>query len=92
MKNGHDHFQCRLLLLFVEIYRNTTTVILYSDGVVLIDGHLDVVAIAGHGLVNGVVYYFVNQMMQTVLADVANVHGRTFTDSFQTFQHLDVAG
>ena len=49
------------------------------------------VAIAGHGLVDGVIYYLVHQMVQTVLADVTDVHRWAFAHGFQSFKHLDVA-
>ena len=49
-------------------------------------------AVAGHRFVDGVVHHFVDQVVQTVFADVANVHGGAFSYRFQSFQHLDVAG
>lgn len=91
VQHGHNDFQSGFLFLLVPVYRNTATVVLYGDGVVFIDGDFDVVAIAGHGFVDGVVHHFVHQMVQTVLADVSDIHGGTFPHGFQSFQNLNVA-
>lgn len=92
MEHGHDDFQGRFLFLGVEVHGDTAAVILYGNGVVFVDGYFDVVAVAGHGFVDGVVHHFVYQVVQTVFADVADVHGGAFSHRFQSFQHLDVAG
>ena len=52
MQYGHYNFQCGFLFLFVIVYRDTTSVVLYGDGVVLVNGDFDVVAIAGKCLVD----------------------------------------
>ena len=76
--------------LLVLVDGNAAAVVLDGDGIVLIDGHFDVSTIAGHRLVDGVVYCLIDKMMETFLTDVSNVHGRTLANSFQTFQHLYV--
>lgn len=60
MQYGHYNFQCGFLFLFVIVYRDTTSVVLYGDGVVLVNGDFDVVAIAGKCLVDGVVHNLVH--------------------------------
>ena len=77
-------------LMFVD--GDTAAVVLHGDRVVLVDSHLNMCAEACHGLVDRVVYCFVNQMVQTLFADVANVHCRAFAHRFQSFQHLNIAG
>ena len=47
---------------------------------------------ACHGLVDRIVYRFVNKMVQTLLTDVANIHGWSFAYSLKTLQYLDVGG
>ena len=46
--------------------------------------------VASHGLVDRVVYRLVYQVMQTLLADVADVHCRTLAHGFQSLEHLNV--
>ena len=74
----------------VLIYRDTTTIVLYGDRVIFVDSYLNVSTIASHRLVDRVVDGFVYQMVETLLADVANVHSRTLTYSFQTLEYLNV--
>ena len=92
MEHRHHDFQGRFLFFLMEIHRNAAAIVLHGDGVVLVDGHLDVVAVSGHGLVDGVVHHLVHQVVQAVLADVSDIHGGTLAHSLQAFQHLDVAG
>ena len=47
---------------------------------------------ACHGLVDRIVYRLVNKMVQTLLANVADIHGRTFTNGFKTLENLDIGG
>ena len=91
VQHGHHHFQGRFLFLLVHVHGDAAAVVLHGDGVVLVDGHLDVRAVSGHGLVDGVVHHLVHQVVQPVLADVADVHGRAFAHGFQPFQHPDAA-
>ncbi|CCY55749.1 putative uncharacterized protein [Bacteroides eggerthii CAG:109] len=76
----------------MKIYRNTASVILYGNGVVFVDSNFDVVAITGERFINRVVHNFVNQVMKSFDTNVADIHGRTLTYSFQTLQYLDVTG
>ena len=82
---GHNYFKCRFLFFFVIVYRNTTAVILYSNGIVFVDEYFNVVAVTGQGFVNRVVYNFINQVVQALFTDVANVHRRTLAYCFQSF-------
>ena len=47
----HD-LQSTLALLLVDVYGDTATVVLDFDGVVLVDGDLDIIAVACQGLVD----------------------------------------
>ena len=51
--------------------RNTTSIILNGDRVVLVNGNYDVFTKAGQGLINGVVNNLVYQVMQAFFANVA---------------------
>ncbi len=92
MQYGHNHFECRAVLFGVHIHGDTTTIVLYDDRVVFADSNFDVGTIASQGFVDRVVYCFVNQMVQTLFADIANVHGGALAHSFKSFEHLYVTG
>ena len=76
----------------MKINRNTTSVILYSDGIIFVDGYFNVVAIAGERFVDRVIHNFINQVVKSFRTNVTNIHRGTLSNSFQTFQNLDVLG
>ena len=77
VKHGHYDLQRRLMLLRMHVHRNTTTVILHGNGVILIDMHGDLVAETRKRLINGIVHYLINKVMQTLKRDIADVHRRS---------------
>ena len=76
----------------MNIYWNTTSVILYRNRIILIDSHLNVGTITCHRFVDRVIDCFIHQVMKTFFTDVANIHCRAFAHGFKPFQHLNVAG
>jgi hypothetical protein len=87
-----NYLQCGAMLLGVHTGRNTTTVILDGNGIVLVDIYGDVGAEAGHGFVDTVIYDLIYQVMQTSFAYISDVHGRSFSYRLKSFQDLDTAG
>ena len=79
MQHGHHDLQGRLMLLRMHIHRDTTTVILHRDRIVLIDVNSYLRAETCQGLVDRVVHHLINQVVQALLRDVADVHRRTLT-------------
>jgi hypothetical protein len=50
---------------------------------------IDFVAVTGEGFVNTVIDDFVDKMMQPALGGIADVHGGTQANGFETFQGPD---
>ena len=90
MEYSHNDLQSRFVLLGVHVYGDTAAVVLNGYRAVLVYGYLNVCAVAGHGLVDGVVHYLIYQVVQTFFADVTDIHCRAFAHCFQTLQNLDV--
>ena len=90
VEHCHHDLQRAHPLFFVDIHRDTATIVLHNDRVVFTDRHLDAGAVACQSLVNRVVHCFVDQVVQTFFADVANVHGRALANGFKPFEHLDI--
>ena len=90
MEHCHYDLKGRFVLLGVHVNRDTAAVILNGYGTVLIDGYLDVCAVAGHGLVDRVIDYLIYQVVQTLFTDVTNIHCRAFAHCLETLQHLNV--
>ena len=87
----HD-FKRTALFLLVHAGRDAAAVVRNRDGIVGVDDHDDIVAIAGQGFVDGVVHHLIDQVMQTARTDVADIHGRAFAHCLKSFQHLDTVG
>ena len=92
MKHGEHHLQRRLSGLGLDAGGDAAAVVPDGDDVSFQDLHLDVVAEAGHGLVDGVVHDLIHQMVQTRGALGTNIHTWAFPDRFQSLQHLNLFG
>ncbi len=46
--------------------------------------------VAGHRLVDRVVDGFVDQMVQSLFTDIADIHGGALTDGLKALKHLNV--
>ena len=77
--------------LLVFIHWDTTSIVLYGDRLVFVDGDFDMSAIASHCLVDRVVHGLVHQVVQTLFTDVTNIHGRTLAHGLQSLKHLNIA-
>ena len=91
MQNGHDDFHGGLAL-FMHIDRNASSVIGNADAVVGADGDFYMGCVTGECFVDTVVNRFIDQMMQTALTGVADIHARALPDGLKTFQHGDFRG
>ena len=92
MKHGHNDLKSRLMKFLMLINRNATTVIFNGNGAVFIERNLNICAVTCHGFVDRVIHCLVDKMMKSLLTDVANVHGRTLTNSLKPFKDLDIRG
>jgi hypothetical protein len=57
-----------------------------------VDRDIDLGAVAGEGLVDGVVDDFVDQVVQPGRTGRADVHRRALADSLEPFENLDLVG
>jgi hypothetical protein len=82
---GHYQFQGADVLGGMDVRRNTPAVILHPDNVVPLQNYQNIGTEALHGLVNGVIDNFKNQMMQAVNAGRPDIHTGTFANSLKPF-------
>ena len=73
-----------------HVHGNPAAVIDHGDGVVNVDHDVNFFGVAGQSLVHGVVYHFVNKVVQPHLAGGADVHGRAQTHSLEALEDFDV--
>jgi hypothetical protein len=92
VEDRHDDLEGRNAHLLVLVDGNAASVVGDAHRIVGMNRHLDRVAVAGKGLVDGVVEDFLKELVQAPLAVVADVHARTLADGFQSLENLDLIG
>ena len=75
-----------------DVDRDAAAVVDHAHAAVGQQRDLDVVAVAGQGLVDGVVDDLVHQVVQAALAGGADVHAGALADGLETLEHRDRAG
>ena len=88
MQNGIHNRHSRQPCLVLHADRHAAAVILHADDVAGQDAHIDAVAIACKRFVDGVIYDFVNKVVQAARTGGADIHARALADGFQTFKDL----
>jgi hypothetical protein len=92
---GHDNFSGRTAFLVLRMNpgRNTPTIVEDADGIVGVNDYLDLVTVPRQRLVDGVVDYLEDHVVQTgTVAGIADVHAGTFTNRLQALENLDAVG
>ena len=74
------------------LHGDAAAVVRDAHGAVRVDGDEDLVGVAGHRFVDGVVDDLVHEVMQPARAGGADVHARPLADRLESFEYLDVAG
>ena len=90
MQHRKDNFHRRSSGLFVDSHGNTTTVIHNRNGIIFIDGDINLRTKTGQCFIHGIVHYLIHQMMQSAGRNAADIHTRTLSYRFQTFQNLNL--
>ena len=88
MKNSKYHFYSRKSCFVVDSDRNTSSVIHNGNGIILINCYNNLITITGQGFIYGIIYNLIHQMMQSSAGSSTNVHTRSFSNCFETFQNL----
>ena len=91
VKHGKHHRHRRDSHFWLDSHWDAAAVVLYHDDIAGENPHVDFIAVAGQGLVDGVVHDLVDQVMQAPGPGGADIHARTLPDGLQSLQHLYVA-
>ena len=92
VEGGHHRFQGALAGVGVGVHRNPPAVVADGDGAVGVQPQVDAGAETGHGLIDGVVEDFVDEVMQAALVGAADIHTGAHPHRLQAAQHPDVFG
>ena len=90
VEDGEHHLQGRKPRLGLDVHGDAAAVVGDGDGVAFVDGDGDLGAVAGQGLVNGVVHDLIHQVVEPRLAGRADIHARALADGLQALQDLDL--
>ena len=90
VQNGEHDLDRRATLFLVHRHGDPAPVVDDRDRVVGVDRHADLGAVAGEGLVDGVVHDLIDEVVQAHHAGRADVHARALADGLQALQHRDV--
>ena len=75
-----------VLIAHLYIGRNTTSVINDGDGLIAIDGDVDVISITCQGFIDRIIDDLKDKVMKPCsVRRIADVHAGTLTNSLQTF-------
>ncbi len=92
VQHGHHRLQRRLAGAGVRIDWDAPAVVAHGDAAVLVDVDPDVVAVAGHRLVDAVVGDLEDEVVQTTLVGAADVHTGAAAYGLQAFEDLNITG
>src|SRR5690606_15649369 len=73
-----------------RVHRDAAAVVHDGAGAVGVDGDHDGLGVAGHGLVDGVVHDFVDEVVKGIEAGAADVHARALPDGVEALQDFDL--
>ena len=93
VQHRHDDFGRRPILGLVHVDRHAAAVVLDGDRVVVVDDDVDVIAVPGERLVDGVVDDFVHHVVQArAVVRIADIHAGPLAHGFQALEDLDFVG
>ena len=92
VQNRIDDLQRGLAGLCLDIDGDAAAVVGDGDGIALVDGDHNVLAVSGQRLIDRVVDDLIHQMVQAGSACRADVHAGPLADGLESLQHLDLTG
>lgn len=90
VEDGVDNLQGGPPGLGLDVHGDAAAVVGDGDDVALPDDDVDLVAVAGQGLVDGVVHDLIDQMVQAGGGSGADIHAGPLTDGLQALEDLDL--
>jgi hypothetical protein len=86
---SEDQFHARNLLFRVDVDRHAAAVVFYFERTILVNGHLDVLAVAADRFIDAIVDHLVREMIWSA---GVGVHPRPATHGVEAAQDLDIGG
>ena len=89
VQHGEDDFGGGLLLGGVHIDGNAAAIVGDGDAVIVVHDDVDLIAVARHRFVDGIVDHFPDEVVQAKLAGRADVHCRALANRFEASENFD---
>ena len=86
---GGKHKPLRGHAFFMEIHRDSTSVIRNCAGTVTFQNNVDMCAVPRQMLVHRIVHDLIDQMVQTLSGHTSYIHTRTLSDCLEALQNGD---
>ena len=83
---GGKYHTFRRHALFMHLHRNAAAAVLHRAGTVRLQCDPDGIAETSQMLVHRIVHDLVDQVIESLCANAADIHARAFSHCFQTFQ------
>ena len=90
VQHGIDDLQRGLAGLLLDVDGDAAAVVADTDAVAGLNHDLDVFAVTGQRLIDGVVHDLIDQVVQTAGAGGADIHAGTFAYGLQTLKDLNL--
>ena len=90
MQDCKYNLNCRKSCLMVDSYRNSTPIVCDRYRIVFVNVYLNFITVSGQSLIHRIIYNLINQVMKSSDGSAANVHTRSFSYGFQSFQNLNL--
>src|SRR5690606_10877185 len=93
VQHSHDDLGGRNTFLFMNIDRNTATVVLYGNGFVGVDDDADFRTVTSQSLIDGVIHQLKDHVMQAgAIVGITDVHTGPFAHRVESFEDFDTGG
>ena len=90
MQNRKYDFYCGNTCFVIDTYRNSSSVIDNSDRIIFVDRYINGIAESCQCFIYRIINDLIHQVMQSSAGCGTNIHSRTLSYSFQTFQYLNL--
>ena len=81
----------RLAFCFVYLRWDSSTVVFFCDAVVDVESDFYVSAVSGQCFVYRIINYLKDEMVESSLCGIADIHSRTFAYRFESFKDFNLA-
>ena len=92
MEHSIYGFKCRLSGFRMNIYRDSTTIIMNRYRTIFIENSTNIFTVSSECLIYCIVYNFLNHMMKSSTISTPNIHTRSLSYRFKSLENSNLRG